>query len=202
MGTLSGVVVFGPSRFVGAQANARQKHAFDPGDGGRANYKIDAILGNLIRYGHSDWVGLEDSYLAFCDSVDVKPRNYREGNERKFWNIDQELDLDPTTFIEGRRILAFGTRSERSLEARQECIKHHGLSCVVCGFDFKKRYGKLGCGFIHVHHIDPLASGEREVDSKKYLRPVCPNCHCMLHRGEELLTPKQLRKKLRQRNAS
>ncbi len=76
---------------------------------------------------------------------------------------------------------------ERSVEARQACIRIHGCSCVVCGFNFGDRFGELGEGFIHVHHLLPLAgiTGEYEIDPKTDLVPVCPNCHAMLHRKRD-----------------
>lgn len=204
-GTLNGRAVFGPSRFTGAHANTRERHEADPGNGGSTDKRINRILGKQIKQGDSDWEGLENSYVAFCDTVDAMPSNYSKGEERTFWKLNHDhnwnnandLDLDPTTFIEGRRIPAFVLRSERSPKARQACIDHHGTSCVVCGLDFKERYGKLGTGFIHVHHLNPLKKGVAKVDPKKDLRPVCPNCHCMLHRGKTLLSPEELRKKLR-----
>lgn len=72
---------------------------------------------------------------------------------------------------------------ERNPKARKACIEHYGSSCAVCGFDFGKTYGLHAKGYIHVHHIVPLAEvrEEYEVDSVKDLRPVCPNCHSMLH---------------------
>ncbi|MFV0148463.1 HNH endonuclease [Empedobacter falsenii] len=50
--------------------------------------------------------------------------------------------------------------------------------------NFEEVYGKLGKGFIHIHHITPLyqIGKEYKVDYKKDLAPVCPNCHAMLHR--------------------
>ena len=46
-----------------------------------------------------------------------------------------------------------------------------------------------GEGFIHVHHLKPLAQiGEQyELDPINDLRPVCPNCHAMLHRASPAL---------------
>jgi predicted HNH restriction endonuclease len=43
--------------------------------------------------------------------------------------------------------------------------------------------GEIGAGYIEVHHLRPLADaeGERPVDPAADLRPVCPNCHAMLH---------------------
>ncbi|HJW31984.1 MAG TPA: HNH endonuclease [Holophagaceae bacterium] len=71
------------------------------------------------------------------------------------------------------------------------------LRCEVpnCGFDFVERYGAIGEGFAHVHHLTPLSEFEksgRKVHLKD-LAIVCPNCHAMIHRGggcrslEELL---------------
>lgn len=73
---------------------------------------------------------------------------------------------------------------ERNPAARQACVKHHGLSCAVCRFSFGATYGEIGTGFIHVHHLKPLASIKEgyDVDPIKDLVPVCPNCHAMLHR--------------------
>jgi|ERR1700734_3962751 len=38
-------------------------------------------------------------------------------------------------------------------------------------------------GFIHVHHLRQLSDIRKEylVDPIKDLRPVCPNCHAVLH---------------------
>ena len=76
---------------------------------------------------------------------------------------------------------------ERNLQARAACIAHWGLACIVCDFDFEAFYGPIGRGYIHVHHLRPLAEiGTIYVlDSIADLRPVCPNCHAMIHRRVE-----------------
>lgn len=73
---------------------------------------------------------------------------------------------------------------ERNADARIACIKHHGCMCVVCGFNFETVYGEVGRGFIHVHHLTPLSQihGEYNVDPIEDLKPVCPNCHAVIHR--------------------
>lgn len=62
----------------------------------------------------------------------------------------------------------------------------YGYRCAVCGFDFYETYGEIGKNFIHIHHLKPLADlgGEQEV-AVDDLRPVCPNCHAMLHRKKK-----------------
>lgn len=84
---------------------------------------------------------------------------------------------------------------ERSAKARSACLRHYGYVCAACGFDFENFYGELGREFIHVHHIKPLAEigEEYTVDPIKDLRPVCPNCHAMLHRETPALTVSQLK---------
>ena len=79
-----------------------------------------------------------------------------------------------------------------------KCIKYNGANCKVCDFDFEAVYGEHGIGFIHVHHTIPLASIRKEyiLDPHKDLIPVCPNCPAMLHRGDQTLTVKQLRRML------
>lgn len=93
-------------------------------------------------------------------------------------------------------------RYERSPVARRMCLEHHGYACSVCGMDFEVEYGDIGVGFIHVHHVVELSSigAEYEVDPINDLRPVCPNCHAMLHTRrpaysvEELIAVRMARK--------
>lgn len=91
---------------------------------------------------------------------------------------------DESALIEGGRTLVQVNRFERDPRARRLCIQVFGTRCVVCGFDFAETYGRIGIGFIHVHHLRPLSSakGKHEVDVRRDLRPVCPNCHEMIHR--------------------
>jgi 5-methylcytosine-specific restriction protein A len=90
---------------------------------------------------------------------------------------------------------------ERDPRARKACLAHHGTNCSVCGFNFESRYGKIGEGFIHVHHLVPLSEvGEDyEVDPIADLLPVCPNCHAMLHRSDPPLSPAGLRRRIKGR---
>jgi 5-methylcytosine-specific restriction enzyme A len=88
---------------------------------------------------------------------------------------------------------------ERDRAARQACISHYGLACVVCGLRFEERYGVLGAGFIHVHHVVPLSElgPNYKLDPVADLRPVCPNCHGMLHRRRPPISIEALRDAVR-----
>lgn len=75
-------------------------------------------------------------------------------------------------------------RYERDPDLRRQCIEHYGPRCVICEFAFKEKYGEEFAGFIHVHHLQPLSELHEEtmVDPIKDLRPVCPNCHAIIHK--------------------
>jgi hypothetical protein len=64
---------------------------------------------------------------------------------------------DASNYCEGsvQRILV--NRYERDPRAREECIRRHGSTCILCGFDFVAKYGPIMEGFIHVHHLKPLS---------------------------------------------
>ncbi len=78
-------------------------------------------------------------------------------------------------------------RYERDAVARDKCIEHYGLQCQICNFNFEDVYGDLGAGFIHVHHLVQISEIKKEyvIDPIEDLRPVCPNCHAMIHRGKK-----------------
>lgn len=88
------------------------------------------------------------------------------------------------SLFEGATCRVLVNRYERDPVARSRCVEHHGVTCHVCGMNFCSVYGALGEGFIHVHHLTQLSEhGVRhEVDPVRDPRPVCPNCHAMLHR--------------------
>lgn len=85
---------------------------------------------------------------------------------------------------------------ERNPEARERCIRKWGLSCAVCNFHFELFYGQQGKGYIHVHHLKPLSEirEEYEINPEEDLRPVCPNCHSMLHRKKQVLSIEELQR--------
>lgn len=105
----------------------------------------------------------------------------------------EELANEP--FYEGVAMTVKVNRFERDPKARSECIGYYGARCTACGFDFARVYGALGEGFIHVHHIVPLSEirARYVVNPVKDLRPVCPNCHAMLHRERPALSIDKLK---------
>lgn len=73
------------------------------------------------------------------------------------------------------------------------------LVCEACGFDFEKRYGAHGRGFIEAHHVEPL-SERRGVDAPTTpadFAMLCANCHRMVHYGGGCLTLDALKSLIR-----
>lgn len=103
------------------------------------------------------------------------------------------------TYQEGQSFQVTTDRYERSNAARKACIAHHGSNCVICHFDFGLVYGTSMQGFVHVHHVESISrSGKnRDVDPVNDLRPVCPNCHAVLHFNKVALSITAVRKLVR-----
>lgn len=140
------------------------------------NKKLE--LKNLIKHGLNSApqgpVKVKDELAAYIDS------NFNDYCHDCFFNDENDYD----NLYEGHIKRVPVNKYERSSIARQKCIEYYGCKCYICDMEFERSYGKIGKGFIHVHHIVPLNTIGRDykVDYIKDLIPVCPNCHAMIHR--------------------
>jgi hypothetical protein len=112
--------------------------------------------------------------------------------------LPEELP-DGFSYAEGAARTVAVNAYERSSAARDACVARWGVKCTVCSFDFESVYGDYGRGFIHVHHLTPLSDvrNKYKVDPEADMRPVCPNCHAMIHRTTPPLSIEDLRGRLR-----
>jgi len=108
------------------------------------------------------------------------------------------------TYTEGAKRRITVNAYERSAKARVICIQHYGLNCSVCGLNFEETYGEIGIGFIHVHHLKPLSEigKDYKLNPITDLRPICPNCHAMIHQRNPAYTIDELKAILRRRKRS
>jgi hypothetical protein len=131
------------------------------------------------------------------DTIEIFEGLWRtaSGRDARRSGIEGEEHVPNRSYLEGTAVRVLVNRYERDREARDACVAHHGAVCVVCSFEFVREYGEMGEGFIHVHHMVPLATlGQQyRVDPINDLVPVCPNCHAMLHRSEPPMTVDELR---------
>ncbi len=117
--------------------------------------------------------------------------------------LEEHLDSHEEDAVEGRILTGIHKHMERNrtlVEKRKKQFlnKHRRLFCEACGFDFEKRYGKRGGGFIECHHTRPL----HELKPNTRANPdemamLCCNCHRMVHAQKQWLTLEALKKSLR-----
>jgi 5-methylcytosine-specific restriction endonuclease McrA len=112
------------------------------------------------------------------------PSTKRTKPRAVYWAAE-ELQTE-VEYVEGTASRVLVNAYERNREAREACLRHYGRSCAACGFSFEANYGESTTGYIHVHHVIPIAQVRREYQLHPIndLRPVCPNCHAVIHRRE------------------
>jgi HNH endonuclease len=145
---------------------------------------------NLKKYPKLEVKGDEQPLLFGKPNETTQPSGLRDNAE----SLDP-AELPLGDYSEGAVQQIIVNAYERDQGARDACLAHYGTACAVCRFSFFEKYGQIGEGFVHVHHVKPLSEiGESyRVDPVKDLRPVCPNCHAMLHRLTPCLTIEQLK---------
>ncbi|MCA0132606.1 HNH endonuclease [Winogradskyella alexanderae] len=115
------------------------------------------------------------------------------------YKIEDDDDQESFTVKEGKVIYKLHKHIERNSKINKKkkeiyLKKYSKLDCEVCGFDFYKKYGELGNGFIECHHRTPLHDiNEESETSMEDLALVCANCHRMLHRGLDSFTVQELK---------
>ena len=104
-------------------------------------------------------------------------------------------EVTETVLREGATEKVVVNAYERSRDARDQCLAKYGTVCCICMFDFGATYGPEFKRFIHVHHLRPLSEigEEYEVDPVADLRPVCPNCHAVIHYGPRCRSIEEVR---------
>jgi hypothetical protein len=159
------------------------------------------VLTDVKFFSEDDLITTEELNVSFPPQV-VKLKYYDMnlpdvliGNDIQ---LAEELS-DGETFVEGAKKQITVNAYERNPVARQKCLDHFGYNCTVCDFSFNEMYGDIGNDFIHVHHLKELnqIGEEYEVDPINDLRPVCPNCHAMLHKRRPAYSIEELKSLLR-----
>ena len=119
--------------------------------------------------------------------------------EEKF-SFEQPTKREVQLYAEGKPSEVTSRTYDRSVAARQACLDYHGYACSVCGFDFEQVYGQWGKSYIEVHHLRQVADIGEEylIDPVVDLRPVCANCHRMLHKTRPPISVELLQTKLRE----
>ncbi len=95
---------------------------------------------------------------------------------------------------------------KRSKRLREAAVEHYKkpdgkIYCEVCGFCFEDNYGEIGKDFIEIHHEDPVYQYSTDgfesyiAEAVLKLKPLCSNCHRMIHRSSKRpITIEELKK--------
>lgn len=149
----------------------------------------EKIVGNMV-----DWFSAEitKKSKASLPWLNKYTRRKIVHNGRKIWEYsfceekfaNEIVEPNMIKLTEGSVKQIIVNAYERNPRARAKCIAHYGSVCNCCGFDFLKAYGEIGQDFIHVHHLRLISDigQEYRINPIDDLRPVCPNCHAMIHR--------------------
>jgi 5-methylcytosine-specific restriction enzyme A len=152
---------------------------------------IIALAVLLQRYPAYKWTP-EAGGLSVPESIAVDL--FAEVQQSTRFGFTPESSAEVRLYAEGKVRIITSTTYDRSALARQACIDHYGYDCAVCGFNFSVAYGDMGAKYIEVHHRQQIADIGEEylIDPVKDLRPVCANCHRMLHRRRPALSIAEL----------
>ena len=171
-------------KYLEMQMNGKTPHLATPHNWAKAIYKFLRDSDKLKFLDAMDRQVIYDAKYG-TPSHTLKKWIKNQRQQHQIIIYPDEIDTQHNaTLIEGAKKQVTVNIYERDPKARAQCIEHYGYDCSVCGFNFEKVYGQVGKDFIHVHHIKPLSEIKEaySVDPVKDLRPVCPNCHAMLHK--------------------
>jgi len=194
--------IFAPSKFIGYKNTSLSNYKFEERSGSETQQVLKKWFIGIERE-TKQFYELKEKLEKFADKIGKKISNKTfsgTGGIHVLSDDDDEADypneIPGDGIFEGAKKQVTVNAYERNRLARDKCIAHYGTNCFVCGFDFKKFYGNtLGKGFIHVHHLVDIAhiGKQYKVDPIKDLRPVCPNCHAMLHKESPAMSPDKLK---------
>lgn len=105
------------------------------------------------------------------------------------FHLAQEIPLPEATAAGAANALAINAYEADPI-ARRRCLHQYGVCCAVCGMDFEQLYGVAGHNLIQMHHLPQFheIDSSYRLDAVKHLRPVCPNCHAVIHLHEPHLS--------------
>ena len=159
--------------------------------------KSDDLAKAIVASRNTSQAGIWQEDRVYEDFSDVPSANaemiskvrplQREGRQRHLDDFEEGFAKE--TLLE--------TTCRNPDFARRVKERDH-YTCVVCEFNFFTTYGERGENFAECHHLVPFSvlKGPR-ISKLDEAVTVCANCHRMLHRGNKLLPPEELRELLR-----
>lgn len=113
-----------------------------------------------------------------------------KSKKRKLYIYDEESMRYSIAPLIGRNLIRQRGERLRAELIRRIRERDGGITCSVCGLDFETRYGEFGEHLVELHQVEPLYQfsdepfGEYVEPALEKVRPVCANCHRLLHISE------------------
>jgi len=150
---------------------------------------VEQYAGNMVDWFSQRWTVGDQKWLRLFRKFERSEKKiegcwaYKPAAPSTVIVFPDDVEEELSELPEGAAFERLVNGYERNPLARQRCIKKYGSSCFICGFSFGATYGQIVDGFIHVHHLVQLSAiGKKyKVDPIADLRPVCPNCHAVIH---------------------
>lgn len=135
------------------------------------------------------FAGRSSGSLAYGDTVEVARAldgNHGDRGALLIYSEDGAVSEGEVSTVQRKA-------RQRSQRLREAAVRYYAredgrIVCAACGFDFQEFYGDLGEGYIQIHHERPLFQYEEEgietylPAALRHVKPLCANCHCMIHR--------------------
>lgn len=168
---------------------------------------------NVLKLPASKWKqNVLQAFLQWCSSIkafDIAAKYHKDQDKNQRFELLLHKSLLPVQgkatakSMQNQKEYDEGFTQQILLELKkrnpalvQQAKGVYGTVCEGCGFDFGQTYGPHGEGFIEMHHLYPISRGSRR-STLADLRPVCANCHRMLHRGKQLFSIEELKEIIR-----
>jgi predicted HNH restriction endonuclease len=150
---------------------------------------IEKYAGNLVDWFSQRWTEGDPKWLLLFKEFKRSEEKidgcyaYKPSAPSAVIVFPDDVEEEVKELPEGAAFERLVNGYERNPLARQICIEKYGTKCYICGFSFGVTYGEVVDGFIHVHHLRQLSEVGKDykVDPIADLRPVCPNCHAVIH---------------------
>lgn len=132
------------------------------------------------------------NFFTYEENISVAEKLHKSSNKKHKLLIYSEDDF----VKEGKAKTKNSKVKARSEKLRQAAIDYYRtptghLKCCICGFDFEDTYGDIGKDYIQIHHEHPVCQYDDEgvktfiQDAVNNVKPLCANCHCMIHRKKK-----------------
>jgi predicted HNH restriction endonuclease len=152
--------------------------------------EIEQYAGNMVDWFSKAWTDGDEKWSSLFNKFERSEKKidncyaYRPISPSAINVFPDEIEEDEGKGLpEGAVFERLVNAYERNPLARQQCIEKYGTNCYICGFSFGAKYGEVVDGLIHVHHLRELSKVGKDykVDPIADLRPICPNCHAVIH---------------------